>query len=331
MKDTRIEFKNLDVIMGTIQNQDVPEYLKGENQWESPENVELYEAALKGDIHNLRLALDKGAKPNYFHRHGDDCPSALHTVARFAPSSCGDAAMCAKELIGRGAVVSIELVSNKNTPVHEAAYSGSLGVFRVLIDADKTTCIKAENSFGNTALHAASRSGSIEIARLLLENGADPNKQNKRGSTALHLACFLARSVKESENSLSQSCSSSNGDKDNLIDSFVTIAAILICNNETLVDIQDENGYTPLHVASQRGCNEMVKLLIDSGASLKKKTYIDSKGRGGRTPKGMAIFGESETTRDMIEKAMDAIDCGERVATRRMAKELESKYLLRNP
>jgi len=100
----------------------VPEYLKGENQWESPENVELYEAALKGDIHNLRLALDKGAKPNYFHRHGDDCPSALHTVARFAPSSCGDAAMCAKELIGRGAVVSIELVSNKNTPVHEGKY-----------------------------------------------------------------------------------------------------------------------------------------------------------------------------------------------------------------
>lgn len=204
-------------------------------------------------------------------------------------------------------------------------------VFRVLIDADKTTCIKAENSFGNTALHAASRSGSIEIARLLLENGADPNKQNKRGSTALHLACFLARSVKESENSLSQSRSSSNGDKNDLIDSFVTIAAILICNDETLIDIQDENGYTPLHVAAQRGCNEMVKLLIDSGASLKKKTYIDSKGRGGRTPKGMTIFGESETTRDIIEKAMDAIDCGEKVVTRRMAKELESQYLLRNP
>lgn len=94
----------------------MPEYLKGENQWESTENVELYEAAIKGDIHKLRKALDKGAKPNYFHRHGDDCPSILHTVAR---SSCGDAAMCAKELIDRGAVVSIELISNKNTPVHE--------------------------------------------------------------------------------------------------------------------------------------------------------------------------------------------------------------------
>ncbi len=140
----------------------------------------------------------------------------------------------------------------------------------------------------------------------------------------MHVACFLATSVKESENSLSQSLLTSNGDNNNLIDPFVTIAAILICNDETLIDIQDENGYTPLHVAAQRGCNGMVRLLIDSGASLKKKTFIDSKGRGGRTPKGMALFGECETTRDIIEKAMDAIDSGERVVTRKMAKELES-------
>ncbi len=48
---------------------DVPVYLKGENQWESSENVELYEVAIKRDIEKLQSALDKGAKQNYIHIH----------------------------------------------------------------------------------------------------------------------------------------------------------------------------------------------------------------------------------------------------------------------
>lgn len=186
---------------------------------------------------------------------------------------------------------------------------------RVLIDA-LPTCTEHENSFGNTALHAAARSGSVDIVRLLLEKGADPNKENHRGSTALHIACFLAGAKSLSLQST-------------LVDPFVNIAAVLICNDTLEVDIKDVNGYTALHIAAQRGCNDMVKLLIDSGASLKVKTDVDSKGRGGRTPAGMAAFAGQETTRELLDEAAAAIDRGENVVTKKMARDLEFGYSVR--
>lgn len=80
----------------------------------------------------------------------------------------------------------------------------------------------------------------------------------------------------------------------------------------------DVNGYTPLHIAAQNGCNEMVKLLIDSGASLTAKTEVDSKGRGARTPAGMAKFGGQDSTLKILEDAADQED----IVTKKMAKRI---------
>lgn len=96
---------------------EVPDYLRGESQKETSENSQLYAAAINGDIKQLILALDKGANPNYFHRHDDGTPGVLHAVARNVSEN--DAALCAKELIGRGARISAALISNRNTPIHE--------------------------------------------------------------------------------------------------------------------------------------------------------------------------------------------------------------------
>lgn len=125
----------------------------------------------------------------------------------------------------------------------------------------------------------------------MLEKGAGVNKVNHRGSTALHIACFLA---------------SNGGELDASVDPYLKIGAILLCNDELEIDTADITGCTPLHVASMRGCDELVKLLIDSGASLTAKTAIDSKGRGARTALTMAKWGGRDSTMKIIEEAMAA-------------------------
>merc|ERR1712029_287184 len=100
-------------------------------------------------------------------------------------------------------------------------------------------------------------------------------------------------------------------------DPYIKIGAILLCNDELKIDAKDVNGYTPLHIAAQRGGNVMVRLLINSGFSLSAKTGKDSKGRGGRTPVGMALFGGHDGTKKILQEAMSA---GEDAVTKMMAK-----------
>ena len=276
---------DLSYIMGTLQEvNDVPDYLRGENQ-----NVALFEAASEGDVDRLREALNNGANANYFDQNGE-LLGALHAVARSHSASENGSALCATELIEKGARVSAALISNRNEAIHEAAAFGSKDVCRVLLESSPQ-CAGSENAFGNTALHAAVRSGSADVVKLLLERGADINKQNHRGSSALHIACFLA----------------SNGkDDDAGEDLYLKIGEILLSNDKLQIDLRDVNGYTPLHIAAQRGCDEMVKLLIGSGASLTAKTGTDSKGRGARTPLGMAQFGGHDSTIKLIEDASNS-------------------------
>ncbi|KAL3773499.1 hypothetical protein ACHAWO_012760 [Cyclotella atomus] len=284
--------------MGTIEKLEVPEYLRGENQWETEANLELFQAAQNGDIEMLKVALAKGGNPNYFSVGKD---GTLHAASR---NASGDAALCARELVQSGARVSAALISNRNTALHEAASFGVKEVVEVLVETSPESTELA-NSYGNTPLHAASAAGKPEIVKLLLENEADPNKINHRGSTALHSVSALANDSRD--------------------DPYIKIAAILLSNEKTMVDIQDINGYTPLHLAAQRGSSEMVRLLIDSGSSLTIKTGIDSKGRGGRIPEMSAQFGGFESTAQLIREFTEALGRGETVATKKMALQVLEK------
>jgi ankyrin repeat protein len=164
-----------------------------------------------------------------------------------------------------------------------AITNGSEEVIRILIVAGAS--IDAQNAFGNSPLHAAARAGKIDIVKLLLGHGANPNVMNHRGSTPLHICAAL----------------SSDTDEENKI--FVDIASTLLSNKgaKTMVDCCDVNGYTPLHFAAQRGCNNMISLLVDSGANVGAKTTVDEKGRGGRTPYSIAKISHKVKAMNLLE------------------------------
>ncbi|XP_014229938.2 uncharacterized protein LOC106654531 [Trichogramma pretiosum] len=81
---------------------------------------------------------------------------------------------------------------------------------------------------------------------LLLRRGVDPNLVNDDGMTALHLICR-------------------RGQDDDLAERFFTVNTEV--GQQVLVNVQDNLGNTPLHLALSRGHRNLVKLLLRRGAS----------------------------------------------------------------
>ncbi|CAG0915088.1 unnamed protein product [Notodromas monacha] len=82
-----------------------------------------------------------------------------------------------------------------------------------------------------------------DIIDVLLSNGADPNLQDKKGSSALHRAA-------------------AQGHNDSL--------KMLVGLSKTLrVDVQDRWGNTPLHLACEEGRDAAALLLVEHGAKLR--------------------------------------------------------------
>jgi len=163
------------------------------------------------------------------------------------------------------------------------------------------------NAYGNTALHTAIRAGHVDIVSLLLEKGCDVNARNHIGSTPLHLCAYMTNPVDDVETKPKELLNTVVGlkvDKPSvMVQSYMQIAAIILSNDTfTMINEKDNNGYTALHIAAQRGCDDMVKLLINAGADLSVKTDIDIKGRGGRTAKDTAKFSGQVKTYNLLNE-----------------------------
>mmetsp|Transcript_14784 Transcript_14784/g.21121 ORF Transcript_14784/g.21121 Transcript_14784/m.21121 type:complete len:378 (+) Transcript_14784:183-1316(+) len=308
---------------------------------------EIFRAAQSGDIEALRTALCLGGDPNYYQREVDGMPAPILVTAGIGnEESFG--MECTKALLESGASIHSTVLSTKNTPLHEAASKGSEEIVRLLIDHGAVADCK--NAFGNTPLHSAVRSGSVDVVRLFGNFSNIFNATNNCNSTPLHYCAFLTAQDEGSLHSKSDSSTPRSTHKLGL-DPYLQIAAILLHKGKDTidVDIPDKNGYTPLHVASQKGCIDMIRLLVDSGASLVLKTNVDDKGRGGRTPAQMAHFGgkmeafeilkrlerenvkQVENDHDVEDDLADPDLSRTNIATWSLAKNLESGYPISHP
>lgn len=131
----------------------------------TPPEAPVADAAMRGDVEQVRALLKEGADVNA--AHGDGM-TALHWAAER-----GDAEM-AGIVLKAGAIVHAVTRLGDYTPLHIAAKGGHGDVVRVLVDAGADPAARTSTG-GATALHFAAASGTLEGVRALLAAGAAPD------------------------------------------------------------------------------------------------------------------------------------------------------------
>ena len=146
--------------------------------------------------------------------------------------------------------------------IHRLADQGDLQGIKNLIESEEyknnkkklKEIINSQSVFGFTPLHIAVSEGRLDIAKLLLQNGADPNAQNRfSGNTPLHLTV------------------SSKG--------YPEIAKLLLANKAN-PNAKNNKGDTPLHFAAFKGYQNIAEILVKNRAApnaknKKNKTPLD--------------------------------------------------------
>jgi ankyrin repeat protein len=142
--------------------------------------------------------------------------------------------------------------ANPNTQVNTTPFRGFYQVSANWVNFD-----------GQTAFIRAALNGDITLMRLLLEHGADPNIKTYEGSNALMAAAGLNWVV-------AQTYSRSD-------DEYLQAAKLCIEKGNDINAVNNQ-GFTAVHGATNRGFDKMVQLLADNGSKL------DVKDKQGRTP-----------------------------------------------
>ncbi|KAM6086491.1 ankyrin repeat and SOCS box protein 3 isoform 1-T3 [Theristicus caerulescens] len=181
-----------------------------------------------------------------------------------------------RKLIKQG--YSIDVPDNRGwVPIHEAAAHNSSECLRLLVRAAPSDdYINSKTFEGMCALHLSARHGSLESIRVLLEAGADLNELTTEATTALFLAV-------------------ENGHAD--------IVKFLLQHGANVMGPHSWCGWNSLHQASFQGCTEIMKILLEKGASKECKDDF------GITPLFVAAqYGRLESLRLLVSHGAD-INC----------------------
>ncbi|XP_014227254.2 tankyrase-2-like [Trichogramma pretiosum] len=134
------------------------------------------------------------------------------------------------------------------TPLHVLAWKEcNHNVTKVLLNfcdaEDRPLRIDARDNEGLTPLYTALLHKNGKMFEALLRHGADPNQPTKRRWTSLHHICG-----------------------GNEYDQWWANTMFKFAGDRVRVDVQDEKGDTPLHLAANSGNGELTKLLLTVGA-----------------------------------------------------------------
>ncbi|CAK0866349.1 unnamed protein product [Prorocentrum cordatum] len=220
----------------------------------------LHLAARGGHAKVCRALLELAPCPAALCTASDTCGlTALHLAARGGHREVACALL--EPRIG-GEIGGEVLLKAKNryhqrTALHLAAADGHQAVTRELLDraADKQALLTATDELGQTALHLAAEGGHGGTASSLLEQAPDAGellaiRERLSGQTALHAAAASGHPA-----------------------AAHAVRALLEYTPESLVTVKCGR-HTALHLASERGCVEAVKALLDHTRAEEKLEFL---------------------------------------------------------
>ena len=149
-----------------------------------------------------------------------------------------------KQLVSAEGWMNINSVAglDQSTPLYQAAWHSRIDLVQVLLNGGAEP--DKANKEGCTALLLSAQNGNKEMVQLLLDHGADPNKASPKGNTPLHVVA---------------------------VPDPCTEVVKLLLDRGAQPKKENDFGSTPLHTAAKYGRKEMVQLLLERGADPKKK------------------------------------------------------------
>ncbi|KAH0586575.1 hypothetical protein H2248_007800 [Termitomyces sp. 'cryptogamus'] len=178
------------------------------------------------------------------------------------------------------------------TALHLASENGDSKTVELLLEHKADVHVKDKD--GKTALHFAGGSGFSQIVKLLLEHKADVHVKDNDGKTALHFAAqhFAAW---RSNSSIVQHLLRHNAD----VDVKGGVAVETNCDKPDTITL-DKDGKTALHLASQNGDSNTIKVLLEYSAD------VHVKGKDEKTALHfVAEKGDSDIVKLLLEHKSD--------------------------
>ena len=161
-----------------------------------------------------------------------------------------------------------------NTPLHAAAIYGYSEIVEFLLNHGVDPNIR-NKKYGATPLHYAAAYGNSKVVEVLLEHGADPNIRDKNGITPLHFAA-VSDYPKIVEVLHKKGLSDYDDTPLQAAEFNYPEVVKLLLEHGANPNIQDADGWTPLHFAVKSCHVDVVRVLLDHGADL---TIRNNEGR----------------------------------------------------
>ena len=292
---------------------------------DSAQQTPLHLAVMSRNEEAIKVLLNLGAEMLY--------PDNLMQLPVYYAATFGSIG-CIKAFIDAGFDINYQEPYWNRTVLHNAAESNKIAILEYLLRQEGSEMVvNARAMDGSTALHlAVCRDSGLEYVRLLLQHGADMGAMSNKGYTPVYLAirnanfsCLRAFIDAGFDTNIRAGIGVNSGST--ILHEAIYVSApegikileylLKLEGGKALINAQDDNGSTPLHLATGFGQfinlvnpfygenqdkvtqgQEKIKLLVQYGTDLKMKDNM------GNTPAHVAAY------RGDVSRMQPLVDCG---------------------